>query len=219
MTLLPFTQKANDALVAARSKAVAEQHPEIVPPHLFQALLVPDMGLRPVLERAGLSPESLKGLQDGVDDMVGKLPKAIGGSEPQLGAGFRHFLEVASDTGRGLGDRFLATDAMLLAFSNAATDAKKLLERFGLDRKKLEAAIRKAAQEPVLKTKAEEKFASLQKYAQFTALAEAELDPVIAAMRNPPVPGCRGAPRTIRCSSASPASARPPSPKAWPSAS
>ncbi len=182
MTLLPFTQKANDALVAARSKAVAEQHPEIVPQHLFQALLAADMGLRPVLERAGLPPESLKGLQDGADEMVGKLPKAIGGSEPQPGAGFRHFLEVASDTGRGLGDRFLATDAMLLAFSNAATDAKKLLERFGLDRKKLEAAIKEGrAGARVEDDKAEEKFAALQKYAKdFTSLAEAgKLDPVI----------------------------------------
>ncbi|MDE3245244.1 MAG: AAA family ATPase, partial [Acidobacteriota bacterium] len=182
MALLPFTQKANDALVAARSKAVEEQHPEIVPQHLFQALLAPDMGLRPVLERAGLPPESLKGIQDGADELVAKLPKAIGGSEPQPGAGFRHFLEVASDTGRGLGDRFLATDAMLLAFSNAATDAKKLLERFGLDRKKLEAAIKEGrAGARVEDEKAEEKFAALQKYAKdFTALAEAgKLDPVI----------------------------------------
>ena len=94
MTLLPFTQKANDAMVAARSKAVSDQHPELVPQHIFHALLAPDMGLRPVLERAGLPPESLKGLQDGADELLNKLPKAIGGSEPQPGAGFRHFLGI-----------------------------------------------------------------------------------------------------------------------------
>ncbi len=182
MSLLALTQKANDALVAARNRAVADQHPELLPQHLFGALLAPEMGLRPVLERAGLAPESLRGLQAGVDEVLNKLPKAIGGSEPQPGAGFRHFLEVASDTGRGLGDRFLATDAMLLAFSNAATDAKKLLERFGLDRQKLEAAIKESrAGARVEDDKAEEKFAALEKYAKdFTALAEAgKLDPVI----------------------------------------
>ena len=98
MSLLPFTQKANDALVAARNRAVGDQHPELLPQHLFQALLAPDMGLRPVLERAGLAPDSLKGLQDGADELLNKLPKAVGGSEPQPGPGLRHFLEVASDT-------------------------------------------------------------------------------------------------------------------------
>ncbi len=180
--MLPFTQKANDVLVSAKSRAVADQHPELLPIHVFQALLAPDIGLRPVLEKAGLGADSLQGLQEGADALIHKLPKAVGGAEPQVGAGLRHFLETASDTGRGLGDRFLATDAMLLAFANAATDAKKLLERFGADRRKLEAAIKEGrAGQKVEDERAEEKFASLEKYARdFTALAQAgKLDPVI----------------------------------------
>jgi ATP-dependent Clp protease ATP-binding subunit ClpB len=182
MSLLPFTQKANDALVAARERAVRDQHPELVPQHLFGALLAVDAGLHPLLERAGLSPESLQGLQDGAEGLIAKLPRAVGGTEPQVGASFRHFLEVASDTGRGLGDRFLATDALLLALANAHTDAKPLLARFGLDRKTLEAAIRETRKgSKVEDEKAEEKFASLEKYAKdYTALAAAgKLDPVI----------------------------------------
>ncbi|WP_243319873.1 AAA family ATPase [Geothrix sp. SG200] len=182
MSLLPFTQKANDALVAARERAVADQHPEMVPQHLLLALLAPEAGLRPLLERAGLAPEALQGLTAAAEELVSKLPRAVGGAEPQVGPAFRHFLEVASDTGRGLGDRFLATDALLLALSNAHTDAKKVLERFGLDRKTLEAAIRETRKgSRVEDEKAEEKFASLEKYAKdYTALAEAgKLDPVI----------------------------------------
>ena len=57
MAMLPFTQKANEALVGARDKALAGQHPELLPQHLFAALLAPDMGLRPVLEHAGMAPE------------------------------------------------------------------------------------------------------------------------------------------------------------------
>ena len=182
MSLLPFTQKANDALVAARQRAVQDQHPELVPQHLFWALLASEAGLRPLLERAGLTPESIQGLAEAAEELVAKLPRAVGGSEPQVGAAFRHFLEVASDTGRGLGDRFLATDALLLALTNAHTDAKKLLERFGLDRKTLEAAIREGRKgSRVEDEKAEEKFATLEKYAKdYTALAAAgKLDPVI----------------------------------------
>jgi len=182
MSMLPFTQKSNEALVAAREKAVAGQHPELVPQHLFLSLLSPEMNLRAVFEQAGVDANGLRGIQDAAEQIVDTLPKAIGGSEPQLGPAFRHFLEVASDTGRGLGDRYLATDAMLLAFSNAHTEIKKLLESFGLDRKKLETAIREARKGArVEDEKAEEKFASLEKYAKdFTALAQSgKLDPVI----------------------------------------
>jgi len=182
MSLLPFTQKANDALVAARQRAVQDQHPELVPQHLFGALLAAEAGLHPLLERAGQTPESVQGLLEAAEGLIAKLPRAVGGAEPQVGAAFRHFLEVASDTGRGLGDRFLATDALLLALANAHTDAKKALERFGLDRKRLEAAIRDTRKgSKVEDEKAEEKFASLEKYAKdYTALAAAgKLDPVI----------------------------------------
>ena len=182
MSLLPFTQKANDALLAAKERATQDQHPELVPQHLLGALLAPEAGLHALLERAGQSPEASQGLSEAAEALITKLPRAVGGSEPQVGASFRHFLEVASDTGRGLGDRFLATDALLLALTNAHTDAKKILERFGLDRKTLEAAIRESRKgSKVEDEKAEEKFASLEKYAKdYTALAAAgRLDPVI----------------------------------------
>jgi ATP-dependent Clp protease ATP-binding subunit ClpB len=182
MSQLPFTQKANDALVAARDKALQGQHPELLPQHLFLALMAPAMGLKAVLERAGLAAESQQGLVTGAEELLDRLTKAIGGSEPHVGPAFRNFLELASDTGRGLGDRFLSTDAMLLAFANANTEVKKLLERFGLDRKQLEAAIRESRKGARAEDdRAEEKFASLEKYAKdFTALAESgKLDPVI----------------------------------------
>jgi len=182
MAMLPFTQKSNDALVASRDLAIAGQHPELLPQHLFTALLAPELNLRPVFERAGMESGALQGLLAGVDELLAKLPKAVGGSEPQPGPALRNFLELASDTARGLGDRYIATDAMLLAFANAHTDIKKLLERFGLDRKKIEGAIREGRRgAKVEDEKAEEKFAALEKYAKdFTALAEkGKLDPVI----------------------------------------
>jgi ATP-dependent Clp protease ATP-binding subunit ClpB len=182
MAMLPFTQKANEALAGARDKAVAGQHPELLPQHLFAALLEPDMGLRPVLEKAGLVTEAVNGLVDGAEGLLAALPKAIGGSQPQAGPALRNFLDLASDTGRGLGDRFVATDAMLLAFANAATDAKKLLAKFGLDRDRLEAAIRDSRKgNRVEDERAEEKFAALEKYARdLTEVARSgKLDPVI----------------------------------------
>ena len=92
MSLLPFTQKANDSLVAARQRATQDQHPELVPQHLFGALLAPEAGLWPLLERANLTQESIQGLADAAETLIAKLPRAVGGSEPQVGASFRHFL-------------------------------------------------------------------------------------------------------------------------------
>ncbi len=182
MAMLPFTQKANQTLVTARDRALREQHAELLPQHLFLALLGPDAGLRPVLEKAGLTPEAIQGLEQAAEELVTKLPKAIGGAEPQVGPALRNLLEVASDTARGLADRYLATDALLLTFANAHTEAKKLLERFGLGRKALETAIRESRKGARVEDEAaEEKFAALEKYARdLTAIAEkGKLDPVI----------------------------------------
>lgn len=182
MATMPFTQKANEALALARDKAISQQHAEILPQHLFAALITQDIGLRSVLERAGLATQTIGGLVDAVEKLLDAMPKAIGGSQPQVGPALRNFLDLASDTGRGLGDRFVATDAMLLAFTNATTDIKKILINFGLDRETLEAAIseiRKGAR--VEDEKAEEKFAALEKYARdLTEIARSgKLDPVI----------------------------------------
>ncbi|HJV23861.1 MAG TPA: AAA family ATPase, partial [Holophagaceae bacterium] len=182
MALLPLTQKTNDALVAARDRAAGEQHAELLPQHLFRELLEPAVGLRPVLESAGLTPEAVQGLTDAADQALARLPKAVGGAEPQPGPAVRNLLEAGSETGRKLGDRFLATDAVLLAFASASTEVKPLLTRFGADAKKLEAAVKQLrAGAKVEDERAEEKFASLKKYAKdFTEMAEkGKLDPVI----------------------------------------
>ena len=182
MSILPLTQKTSEALLGAKSIAIENQHPEILPQHLFASLLRPDMGLYPLLERAGAGPEQLKCLVEAVDELIGAMPKAIGGSEPQAGPALRNFLEISSDTARGLADRYLATDAMMLAFSNACTDIRKVLDKFNVSRKALERAIldqRKGSQAD--DERAEEKFASLERYAiDFTSrAARGKLDPVI----------------------------------------
>jgi ATP-dependent Clp protease ATP-binding subunit ClpB len=182
MSLLPLTQKANEALVSARDTAQSQQHPELLPIHLLAALLEPASGLRPLLEGAGAEADAISGLLAAVDEVLAKQPKAVGGAEPQAGPALRQLLESASEAGRSLGDRFLATDALLLGLASQSGDTKSLMGRYGLDRKKLEAAVKETrAGARVEDERAEESFASLQKYAKdFTAQAEqGKLDPVI----------------------------------------
>jgi len=181
MSVLPLTQKTNDVVVAARDRALALGQAELLPQHVLEVLLGPEVGLRSLLERAGLTPDALRGLMDEARASVERLPRAVGGAEPQMGPAFRQLLEAGSAVGRGWGDRYLATDALLLALTESP-ETKRLLDRFGLDRKKLEGAVREARRGArVDDERAEETFAALQKYAKdFTALAEAgKLDPVI----------------------------------------
>jgi ATP-dependent Clp protease ATP-binding subunit ClpB len=182
MATLPFTQKANEALVLAQEKARSRQHAELLPQHLFAALLTTDIGLRSILEKAGLPEQAISSLVDAVEALLDAMPKVAGGSHPQAGPALRNFLELASDTSRGLGDRFVATDAIFLAFANSSTDIKRILTKFGLDREKVESVIteiRKGAR--VEDEKAEERFAALDKYARdLTEIARSgKLDPVI----------------------------------------
>lgn len=182
MSMLPFTQKSNEAFVAARNMAAEKQHPEILPQHLFAILLTPEIGMRPLLERIGIGADQIRAMIDASYDLTDKLPKAIGGAEPQFGPAMRNFLELSSDTARGLADRYIATDAMLLTFTNARTDVRKILENFNITRKSLESAIQEQRKgSRVEDERAEEKFASLERYAiDFTARAESgKLDPVV----------------------------------------
>ncbi|HZU53976.1 MAG TPA: Clp protease N-terminal domain-containing protein, partial [Holophagaceae bacterium] len=70
MSLLPLTQKANEALVSARDGAQSQQHPELLPLHLLSALLEPASGLRPLLEGAGAQGEAISGLLAAVDEAL-----------------------------------------------------------------------------------------------------------------------------------------------------
>jgi ATP-dependent Clp protease ATP-binding subunit ClpB len=140
------------------------------------------MGLRPLLEKVGAGGEQLHSLIEAADELISKLPKAIGGSEPQVGPAMRNFLTLSSDTGRGMADRYLATDAILLAFTNAHSDVRKILDKHNITRKAMESAIREQRKGTRIEDeRAEEKFASLERYAiDFTARAESgKLDPVI----------------------------------------
>lgn len=113
---------------------------------------------------------------------MGRLPRAVGGAEPQPGPAFRALLAAASARARDLGDRFLATDVLLLTLATEPGEGRKALQAFGAESGKLETALKEARKGARVEDEhAEEGFASLEKYARdMTALARAgKLDPVI----------------------------------------
>ena len=74
-----FTVKMQNALEEAVQKAESSQHSEVVPAHMILALLEQKDGvIRPLLEKLGVSPDSVK---EAMEAIVAKLPRSYGGTQ------------------------------------------------------------------------------------------------------------------------------------------
>ncbi|HYF47448.1 MAG TPA: Clp protease N-terminal domain-containing protein, partial [Acidimicrobiales bacterium] len=165
-----WTIKTQEAVQAALEEARAAGNPEITPDHLLAALLgQPDGVVLPVLEKAGIAPLSVR---NKVTDALAKLPKAYGGSDPQLSRALREVFDEADRARSELGDEYLSTEHLLLA----------LADRVGASREQLLAALRDVrGSHRVTSQNPEEQYQALEKYGRdlTEAARSGKLDPVI----------------------------------------
>jgi ATP-dependent Clp protease ATP-binding subunit ClpB len=165
-----WTIKTQEAFQAAMEQARAAGNPEITPEHLLAALVSqPEGVVLPVLEKAGLAPMSVR---NQLTDALAKLPKAYGGSDPQLSRALRDAMEAADQARTELGDEYLSTEHLLLA----------LADRIGASRDQLLAALQQVrGSHRVTSQNPEEQYQALEKYGRdLTEAARAgKLDPVI----------------------------------------
>ncbi len=165
-----WTLKTQEAFQAAVSGAQARNHAEVAPDHLLHALLGQQGTLvLPVLERVGVAPMSLR---NKVDDALGKLAKAYGGAEAQMGRALRETLERAESERNALGDEYLSIEHVLLA----------LHERVGVSREDLLGALQEVrGAHKVTSQNPEDSYQALEKYGRdLTEEArKGNLDPVI----------------------------------------
>src|SRR5437764_656964 len=109
-----FTEKSQEALVAAQQLAENLSHSQVEPEHLLAALLGQPEGIVPqVLQRAGANPQSL--LQ-AVEAELNRLPK-VSGSGVQVGISsrLRQVLVRAHDEIQQFRDDYVSTEHLLLA--------------------------------------------------------------------------------------------------------
>src|SRR3972149_2850079 len=77
-----LTIKSNEALHAARAKAVQRENPVVNDAHLLAALLEQDEGIvAPLLGKVGVN---VTGLKADVEREIGRFPRQSGGGEPQV---------------------------------------------------------------------------------------------------------------------------------------
>jgi ATP-dependent Clp protease ATP-binding subunit ClpB len=179
-----MTERVQDALNSAYTKALNEHNPQTAPEHLLAALLDQDGGITPeIVREAGADP---KALEQRVTQAIGQLPRLTGaGAEsanvtvsPEL---TRLFSQADSEA-QQLQDDYVSVEHLLLALAQSSGAVGKLLRDAGLTRDKLLQALRAVrGNQRVTTQNPEGTYKSLERYGRdLTAEAErGKLDPVI----------------------------------------
>ena len=172
MTLDParWTTRTKEAFNAAIAQASAAGHAELTPAHLLAAILAQPEGIAgPLLAQAGV--DAAVAAQTG-SETLGRLPRTVGGSSPELSREAREGLERADGIRADLTDEFLSVDHILIAFASQLGATPEALLAALRD---VRGSARITSEDP------EDTFQSLEKYGRdLTALArEGRLDPVI----------------------------------------
>src|SRR4029450_10597841 len=107
MNLNKFTEKAQEAVLAAQQLAVEGNNPQVEPEHLLVALVEQSGGVVPsVLRKLNVDPQPLaKALRD----HLARQPRAHGGAEPSISPRLRVVFDAAPADATRTQDACLST--------------------------------------------------------------------------------------------------------------
>jgi ATP-dependent Clp protease ATP-binding subunit ClpB len=179
MQLDRFTQKAQEAVIAAQETAQRLQSPIIDAEHLLSALVEPDDGIpAETLRRLGVDLPTFRG------ELAAALAKRarIQGGSLSLDPRAKAALERAEAEARRLGDEYVSTEHLLLGVAESGGDAQALLEQHAAGKEAILQALQSVrGGQRVTSQNPEGTYAALEKYGRdLTAEARAgKLDPVV----------------------------------------
>ena len=180
MDLNKFTQKAQEAVIAAQSSARELNHQSIEPAHILKALLeqVDSLVTQVVIQIAG----SADVLREELERDLSARPKVYGGTtgEPGLSRPAAETLEAAERYAKGMGDEYTSTEHILLGLTDSPEN--KRLAEFGISKDAVLKALRNLrGSQSVTSQNPEDTYQALEKYGRdLTALArQGKMDPVI----------------------------------------
>jgi len=177
-----FTQKSQEALVAAQNLAERNANSQVEPEHLLLALLEQGEGVVPqVLGKLSLP---VGALAQQLRAEIAKLPRVSGtGIERAISPRLRSVLVRAHDELASFGDEYVSTEHLLLSLlGHAGGAAQRLLREAGVTRDTLLDALREVrGTQRVTSANPEGTYAALEQYGRdLTELARrGALDPVI----------------------------------------
>src|SRR3954463_15836133 len=179
MQLDRFTQKAQEAIVAAQATAQRLDSPILDAEHILSALIEPDDGVpAETLRRLGVD---LPEFRSELAAIVAKRARIQGGSltlDPRA----KRVIERAQQEARRLGDEYPSTEHLLLGVAEIGGEGQQLLERHGATKEQLLTALQSVrGGQRVTSPNPEGTYQALEKYGRdLTAEARAgRLDPVV----------------------------------------
>ncbi|MFC1585084.1 ATP-dependent chaperone ClpB [Fibrobacterota bacterium] len=177
-----LTLKSQEAISDAHVLAVEMNHQELVPLHLFSALVNQDQGLIPsLLNKIGIAPTDVEAL---IQEALRKLPSVSGSGSSQVYASrdFSKALSQARKTADIMKDEYVSVEHLFLALLETDSKCKGLASKTGITEKSvLETLKALRGNQRVTSKDPESSFQALEKYSRdLTGLAvKGKLDPVI----------------------------------------
>ena len=178
-----FTQRAQQAIVAAQQLATDEGNPQLEPVHLLYSLVEDPDGVVPaVLERLGHDPASVA---QQLREEIARLPRVQGASaQLTLGEEARRVLSDSHLVSQRMHDEYVSTEHLLLAILESApgSGAGRVLSGLGVDSPSvLQALTAIRGSQRVTSENPEATYEALEKYGRdLTEMARrGVLDPVI----------------------------------------
>src|SRR3954464_13266390 len=179
MQLDRFTQKAQEAIVAAQAPAQRLDSPILDAEHIQRELIEPDDGVpAETLRRLGVD---LPGFRGELAAILAKRARISGGSL-SLDPRAKRVIERAEAEAQRLNDEYVSTEHLLLGIAEVGGEAQALLERHAAGREALLQALTSVrGGQRVTSANPESTYQALEKYGRdLTTEARAgKLDPVV----------------------------------------
>ncbi|TMA26954.1 MAG: ATP-dependent chaperone ClpB [Deltaproteobacteria bacterium] len=181
MKLDKFTVKAQEALQESQAVARKRDHQEILPEHVFAALLAQQDGLvPPLLQRVGAD---VRLVQQRLEDELRKIAQVHGGEGGHLAQRTLKVLDAAEEEAGKLKDEYTSTEHILLALAAEKRGAAaEVLKSAGVTRDRiLQALTALRGSQRITSQDPESQYRALEKYGiDLTERArKGQLDPVI----------------------------------------
>ncbi len=182
MNLNQFTVKAQEAVVDAQSLAIKKNHPSVDPEHLLLALLrQKDSLIAQCFDK--IAPKLSKSFTESVEEILDRKPQVNGNVQIYLAPQSNKILARAEDESKALGDDFISTEHLLLAFFFTRDgDLASCFQRHNVTKQTFLESLKKIrGNQKVSDPNPEEKYNALERYTRdlTAAASHGRLDPVI----------------------------------------
>ncbi len=184
MNVERMTQRVQEALNTAYSRALSERNTQTAPEHLLAAVLDQPEGIAgPILTKAGLDAATAG---KRVDAAIGLLPRFSGSNadanQVTVAPALTRLLTSAEDESKKLNDEYVSVEHLLLAMTADTGGVGRILREAGITRDALLVALRDVrGNQRVTTQNPEGTYQTLERYGRdLTRAAEqGKLDPVI----------------------------------------